>query len=425
VTKNKRFLLSMTALMLTVSPVLTGCDQWNGKVEQIKQKAADKAAADIMTMPTFVWPPSSAGEYLAARVAIGHDDLETANKAFGRAIDTAPNEASVDYLIEHALPVAIGTGDDKTALALSTEIDDVKRSASGQFALLLRLREDFRKKDWDKGTKDVADLRNDGFGQYIQPLTKVWMLVGQDKVDDALAMLYKANQSYPSFRGLFALHRALILDMAGRTLQAEKAYMDVLNANFSLRNALVAADFFARQHNQQALDNISQQIREKTGLPFSNDDLTANFSGDAAVKNAEQGYATILFDLATVLQQEGSSRLALLYARIAEPGLPQQPMTNVLLGDIFMDMKDYPQARTFYDRIAKDSLFFPMVQLRLADSHAMQDDIKGALATLQPLSEIPALKRQVLTQMGDLLRASKQFNEAIPYYTQVIDGIQD
>jgi tetratricopeptide (TPR) repeat protein len=62
--------------------------------------------------------------------------------------------------------------------------------------------------------------------------------------------------------------------------------------------------------------------------------------------------------------------------------------------------------------------------LRLADSYAANNDIDEALKTLQPLSEIPALHRQILTQMGDLLRASKQFEKAVPYYTKVIDGLK-
>ncbi|HEY1095640.1 MAG TPA: tetratricopeptide repeat protein [Alphaproteobacteria bacterium] len=420
---TQKYRITLLTCLLLASTVLTGCDQFDKQVAKIKQRAVDKTSGQTMLQPLAIWPPSSAGQYLVGRVAIGHDDLETANAAFGRAIESAPSRETVDYLIEHALPVSIGNGDDDTALQLSHEVSDVKASASGQFAVLMLLREDFNKGNWEQAKKNSANLRGDGFGQYIQPLVNVWILAGQDKIAESLGALEKASHAYPSFRSLFALHRALILDMSGQDLQAEKAYQQLLANHFSLRNGLAAADFFTRQHNKAAVADIAKQIQAKTGLPFDTDKLEASFSRKSAVANAAQGYATILFDLATVLQQENSSRLALLYARVAQPALEDQPMMNVLLGDIFMDMKDFTQARDLYKKIGQDNLFYSVSQLRLADSYALEGDMTAALNILAPLESNPMLKRQVLTQMGDLLRTDKQFDKAIPYYTQVIDSL--
>ena len=408
------------------SVALVGCDKIDQEVVRIKERAAAKITEVRPDLPPLaIWPPSSAGEYLAARIAIGNDDLATANKAFQQAIATAPSEQVAIYLAERALPAAIGEGDLKSATAMSAHIDDVKRTASGQFAVLLRLRADFEKANWAQAQTDLADLRADGFNQYITPLTKVWILAGQKKYSQALTELDKAGQANPSFRSLFALHRAFLLDQSNQTLQAEKAYTDVVKQYFSLRNALAAADFFKRQHNENAVRQIHDRMKAELPVPLAIETLSDTLSDDMAVGNATQGFANILFDLATVLQQENSSRLALLYARLAEGILPEQPMFDVLMGDIFSDMKRYDQARGFYDAIGADNLFYPVAQLRIADNYALNGDIDAALKALEPLSKQTGLRRQVLMQMGDLLRADKQFARAIPYYTQIIDELKE
>jgi tetratricopeptide (TPR) repeat protein len=424
--KQKRAYHLLTYILLAGSALgVVGCDQWDAQVQKIKQRATDEVAGQTRMRPLMVWPPSSTGQYLAARVAISHDDLQTASKSFAAAIESAQNPESVSYLVERALPVAIGNGNNTLALELAQHIIDVKATASGQFAVLLNLREAFRAQKWDQAQALLADLRGDGFGQYIQPLAQVWVLMGQGKTADALSALDKANRSYPSFRSLFALHRAFILDMTEQNMQAEKAYEQLLAQHFSLRNALSAADFFTRQKNKKAVAVIAKQIQDKTGLPFAVDNLSASFTKKSAVQSAEQGFANILFDLATVLQQENSSRLSLLYARIAEPSLPDQLMFPVLMGDIFMDMKDYAKARDYYKSISRDNIFYAVSQLRLADTYALQGDIIGALDILSPLQSNSMLHRQVVTQMADLLRTAKECDKAIPYYTQIISSIKE
>src|SRR5690606_24194628 len=121
---------------------------------------------------------------------------------------------------------------------------------------LLNLRQAFQEKNWDQVQTLLKDLRGDGFGQYIQPLAEVWLLAGQGKTAESLASLDKASQKNPSFRSMFALHRALILDMTNQKMQAEKAYEELVEKHFSLRNALMAADYFNRQGDKKALDAI-------------------------------------------------------------------------------------------------------------------------------------------------------------------------
>lgn len=413
------------SLMLAGALVTAGCDQADQQIARIKEKIAvrqmDKNTSERSRW--MMWKPSTSGQYLTARVAIGQDDLEEANQAYQTAIRTAQDKASAGYLAERALPVAIGNGDTEAALRLGAMIDDTQRTASGQLAVLVNLREAFAMEDWVQAEKMIAAIRQDGFGQYIQPLARVWVLVGQHKEDQALITLDKASRAHPSFRPMFALHRAMILDMQKNAMQADKAYQDILTQSFSLRNALMAADFYGRENNRNGLDQLYKRINEQMMIPVSSETFAQSFPPGAPPVSAKRGFANIMFDLATVLQQEGSSRLALLYARIAQPDLIDMPMSDILLGDIFMDMRSFDKARKSFENIRSDSLFYVTAQLRIADSYAAENNIDESIKILKPLAEKPELKRQVTTQMGDLLRANKQYTEAADVYTQVIDTI--
>ena len=416
-------LLGTTALMLALSPM--ACDKVAKQATEMKQKAvtklAEKAGVDVTNL-TF-WPPSSAGNYLAGRVAIANDDLETANTSFKQAIEAAPDGAMAAYLAERALPVAIGTGDISGALALSKALPSLEQSATGQFAVLLQLREAMDTKNWEQAGLLIAKIRPEGFGQFIKPLANAWLLAGQAKYKPAVDSLDQAIAKNPSLRTLFVMHRALILEMASQTADAEKIYRDMLNSSFSLGGALIAADFFARHDNQEALNGIYNLLHTKLALPVSKDNFIASFPISKQPLDAAHGYALSLLDLATVLHSENSSRLALLYARIAEPDMTNYPNLHILLGDIFSDMHDYDQARAAYGLIGHDTLFYPTAQWNIADTYILQNNTDAALKALDPITAIPALKRQALTQQADLLRADKQYDRAITLYTQVINDL--
>lgn len=417
-TRFRQILLGAVALSAALSPL--GCDKITKKANEAGVEALQEAGFDLNQLT--VWPPSSAGQYLAARIALGNDDLETANKSFQQAIEVAPDGNIAAYLAERALPVAIGSGDDEAALRLSRAIPQLERTASGQFALLINLREAISDAKWADANGLTNRIRAEGLGLYVQPLSRVWILAGQQRFDAALKLLAESGQKNPSFRGLFGLHRALILDMADRP-EAEEAYKQTLKESLSLHTAMLAADYFARHNETKEVDAIYQQLSKQLALPISQERFTQSFPLKNKKMNAASGFATILIDLATVLQQENSSRLSLLYARIAEPELRAYPLLHILLGDIFTDIRDYNEARKSYAAIDKDNLFYPTAQWSIADTYIMEKNTDEALKVMKPLSDDPLLRRQTLTQMADLLRAEKKYPEAISYYDEVIKGI--
>lgn len=414
----RQILLGALAVSAALSPV--GCDKIAKKADKAGIEALQDAGVDLNQLT--VWPPSSAGQYLAARVALGNDDLETANKAFQQSIEVAPDNTIAAYLAERALPVAIGSGDDDAALRMSRAIPGLERTASGQFALLITLREAMTEAKWADAMALTGRIRAEGLGLYVQPLSRVWILAGQQRFDAALKMLAEAGQKNPSFRSLFNMHRALVLDMANRP-EAEQAYRETLKESLSLHTALLAADYFARHQNTKEVDAIYDSLSKQLSLPVSRERFVQSFPIKGKKINAASGFATVLIDLATVLQQENSSRLSLLYARIAEPELRTYPMLNILLGDIFTDIHDYSEARKSYSAIDKDNLFYPTAQWSIADTYIMEHNTDEALKIMKPLSDDPLLRRQTLTQIADLLRADKKYTDAITYYSDVIKGI--
>lgn len=415
----RRILLGAVAVTAALAPL--GCDKITRTADQTGEEALQQAGIDLNQLT--VWPPSSAGQYLSARIALGNDDLETANTSFQKSIEAAPDDTIAAYLAERALPVAIGSGDDDAALKLSRALPSLERTASGQFALLINLREAVSQAKWAEANALTGRIRAEGLGLYVQPLANIWILAGQQRFDAALKALQDAGRKNPSFAGLFAMHRALILDMAGRP-EAERAYRDVLKESLSLNTALLAADYFARHDKVDDINALYDQLQSRLTLPITRERFVGSFPIAGKKINAATGFATVLIDLATVLQQENSSRLALLYARIAEPEMRTYPLLHVLLGDIFTDIRDYTEARKSYNAIDKDNLFYPTAQWSIADTYIVEKNTEEALKIMKPLADDPLLRRQTLTQIADVLRAEKRYDEAITYYNDVISDLK-
>ena len=66
-------------------------------------------------------------------------------------------------------------------------------------------------------------LPRQGLTQLLQPLLVAWAQQGDGRTDAALATL-RPFLDGQRFRGVYALHAALIADQAGRTAEAAKLY---------------------------------------------------------------------------------------------------------------------------------------------------------------------------------------------------------
>ncbi len=413
-----RHLMLSTALGAMV--LLAGCD---------RPKEKPPASDDFVEVEPIYLSPSVAGNYLAGRFAVGRDDLSSATQFYEFAIASAKAEDK-EFLIERALPTSIGAGEFDKALKLARQVDLEKPLATSQLALTVLLVDAFKRNSVDDIRKYLPNLRTDGFGRLLKPLMEVWLSVAENKTAQAFDQLGALTKQYPSLGPLAQMHTAFVYDAADNAEGASRFYAKSLDAHASIRAVWLVAQFYERQKDTEKAIALYSDLAEKMqGSPFAGLIIRrleeGRLNAENQITDPKHGVAAALYDVATVLHQENSLRLALLYGQLAHMLVPKDPFVNMLLGDIISASSLSDPAEAYYRNIGENSDFHVLAQMRLAQIHESRGDLQKAIALLEGLAEDPIIARNALTEIADIHRRDENFKAAIPYYSKAIETITE
>src|SRR5690349_14934916 len=173
--------------------------------------AAD--AAPSAKRPARLVLTGAFGAYLDGRFALSQSDPEHASDQFLKALSADPGNAE---LVQQAFTATLMAGRPE-AVRLARELPD------NQAAQLLLGNLDVKAGNWDACEQRFHALPKQGLTQVLQPLLVAWAQQGAGHTDTALATLrpYVDGQR---FRGVYALHAAMIADLGGRNADAARLY---------------------------------------------------------------------------------------------------------------------------------------------------------------------------------------------------------
>ena len=160
-------------------------------------------------------------EFLHAALAADPDDPELLQQAFLACLIAGRTEA----------------------VQLARQLPD------SQAAQLLLAEVEVRAGHWQAAEQRFRALPRQGLTQLLQPLLVAWAQQGGGHTDAALATLRPFVEGQ-RFRGVYALHAALIADLAGRAADAATAVSASRRPNWrqlNLRLAQILASWQARQ----------------------------------------------------------------------------------------------------------------------------------------------------------------------------------
>ena len=188
------------------------------------------------------------GDYLDARAAASDADADTAAEASLRALSLDPTSAELQ---RQAFLACLIDGRPE-ALPLARQLPD---NPSAQLLLANR---DVKSGNWEAAEQRFRALPRQGATQVLQPMLVAWAQQGAGHTDAALATL-RPFADGQRFRGVYALHAALIADVAGRTAEAGRLYA-VARAEYggmNVRLGQILASWQARQgHSAEALQTL-------------------------------------------------------------------------------------------------------------------------------------------------------------------------
>ncbi len=367
-------------------------------------QAANPAAPRLVTS-------GAPGSYLAGRHAAVQGDMGLAADLFLQGLRADPGNADIE---QQAFLAAL--------LAGRPEAVDLARRLPGDLpAQLLLGNAEVKQGNWLAAENRFGGLVRQGITQLLQPLLVAWVQYGEGHTDVALATLRPFVEG-PQFRGAFALHAAMIADLAGRDQDAARLYK-VAQTGFASTNLQLArtlASWQARQgHPAEAQQALSQLLQSSGEVAVSLPGLYAK-SAQRQVRDAKDGMAEAYLALAGGLRGQEGGQLAMIMLRLALDLRPDLTAARLLTADLLEASHQPRSALAILGPVPEEDPLIPTVRLRQAALMEQTSDTAGALATLDKLAAVAPDRPEPYAMRGDILRGQKRFAEAVTAYDQAV-----
>lgn len=356
-------------------------------------------------------PPGSAA-LLTGRFASTQGDMDTAATAYQRAL-------AADMDNEELRQRAFLT----TLLAGRPEAERLAGLlARNQAAQLLLAGRDARAGNWAQAEARFAALPREGAAEVMRPLLVAWSQYGRNQPDAALATLQPLIDNR-GFRAFYALHAAMIADLADRRALASRLYRTAqteLGGTAHLQLGRAVASWEARQGNAEAAQAALR------GMVEGNDDLMVALPRMMAeiatppVRNALDGLAETYVVIASVMRGQDASDFALALARLALRLRPDHAAAKLIAADIVGNGKQSAAALDLLASIRADDPLHPAVQMRQARLLQRLERSDEALRVLEDVVRDTPTRPEPLGLMGDILRIKRRFPEAVVAYDRAI-----
>jgi tetratricopeptide (TPR) repeat protein len=376
--------------------------------------AADPSPVKVASHTARAAPTGVFGDYMVGRFAMSQSDPATAAKQLLRARAARPDDVE---LLQQAFIASLIAGRPE-AVPMARQLPD---SQAGQ--LLLGAVE-ARAGHWPAAEQRFHALPRQGLVQLLQPLLVAWAQQGGGHTDAALATLHPFLDGQ-RFRGVYALHAALIADQGGRAADAARLYHTALTeyGGMNLRLAQILASWQAR-HGQtnEAQRTLAAMADAAPEMAIALPGLIAA-STTPAVPRATDGIAEAYLAMAAALRQQDTGDFATMLLRLALDMRPDFTAARVLAADILENGRHLDDALKVLVAVDGDDPLSPVIRLqraalaeRLGHSEEAVHELQG-IAADYPASPLPAMRE------GDILRGKERFADAIAAYDRAVARI--
>jgi len=373
--------------------------------------AASEPSSDSVNSPM---PAGVIGDFLAGRYALSEGDSTTAATDLLRAVAQRPGDAELTL---QAFVACLDAGRPEAA-KLARLLPD------NQVAQLVLADADVKAGHWQAAEQRFHGVPRQGATQLLQPMLVAWAQQGDGRTDTALSTLRPYVEN-PRFRGIFALHAAMIADLGNRPDEAARLYRAAQSemADPNLRLAQILASWQSRSGQP-----VEAQ-RTLASLPTVAPDLSITMPGLMAGINKRpvprpiDGIAEAYFTFAALMRGQDANDFALIMLRLALDLRPNFAAARLLAADILTNQRHPQAAVTMLNEVPTSDPVISLVQLRratLIDRVGRSDDAMRDLERLArdyPESPLPDAQR------GDILRTKQRFPDAVVAYDKAVGRI--
>jgi tetratricopeptide (TPR) repeat protein len=362
---------------------------------------------------------SLSGNYLAGRSAGKERDNEIAADYLSKALIEDPDNP---VLIEKLFLLEVSSGNMPDAEELATKVLSFN-SQHRMARIVLGLR-DFRVRHYADARRNFAEASYTPVGELTSALLTAWTFAGEGSLNDALATLDKLNGN-DSFANFQSYHSALIADYLSSAVRAEASYKKAFEqAGTSLRVVQAYGNFLERHNRRDEAIKIYQTFLEG-GEENILIELALKRAQDAKppyafIATPGAGAGEALFSLAAAMTDEQSIDVALLYAQLSLSFNADRPVVLTLLGDIYVDTKQYQNAINAYEQTPPGSPLRINADTEIAINLQRLERTKEAQQKLKEIIAKDPKNYDALVTLGNVYRSNEEFKPASDTYSTAL-----
>lgn len=416
---KKSFLMIGCASLISLGACAQDTDKKQAQSElpaPVSTMDTTMADANMAPAPTL---QSHAGSYLAGRHAQSHKDWGNAYQYLGQAYDQDQNNL---ILLHRTFLLAIGNGEMARAKNLAKQL--LATDSNPDLALVFLGIDAMAENDYAQSQEYMADLTENGLGQFTRPIITAWNHAANQDFDAAITALDGAKE----FAAIFYFHAGMIAEYTNHVEEAKSFYRTAMHSGLSVQETMMVAAFFQRHGDADYASLIySSILKQEPDNPF-----TAEIQrrlGDidnapqAQITQAAHGAAMGVFSLASILYEKKAYESAIIYAQLVKHMAPDSGYIDVMIGDIFAIYEQFSAAIKHYSQVKQESGLYWLSQLRQAEIYELSEQFDLAIAKLKSISDAadPYLKRDIDVFLGDLYRRQGDFEQAVATYSHVLN----
>ncbi|MER9947424.1 tetratricopeptide repeat protein [Mesorhizobium sp. M0047] len=373
---------------------------------------------------------SFSGAYLAARIAEGDNDLDSAIGYYKQALAFDPSDTGLQQSLMLSL-IAQGRFDESLVYADKLkEVPDVER-----FSRLALAVDSFHKKDFTKVQYWLKLSVESDLDRLLSGVMSGWAQQGAGEAADAMASIDKLQG--PDWFGLFkSFHRALIADASGMPEKADAIYAATMQDTAAggaapetwMRNAQAYASFLARKGDKTKAMSVLDQAEAfspgKLEIVALRDKIARGDKIAPFAAGPSDGASEILLDLATALNRGGGEPFVRLYLQYALALKPDSDAALVQLAAVSEQLKDGEGAIALYRRIPATSPLKELSELQLGLNLADLDRHEEAITHLKTFVDAHPDDMRAYLALGGVYSSKDDFRSAANLYDRAVEALK-
>lgn len=365
------------------------------------------------------------GNYLAGRHAQIEGDMDAAAVYLSAALAQDPDNPE---LLKRTFLVYLSDARYEEAFNLAESIQET--SPEDIFSSLALISRDIAQQNFGKARQRLDRIPSAGIFSYLSPLLTAWTYAGENNPDDAIEAIAPLKHTQGATM-LHQAHSALIQAKAGNTVEAEKLFGVLMEeqGGLSLRTTELLGFLYETTGQFEKAEALYKSFKSDNGDTRLVDNLLKRAGKQETPEGdyitAPAGAAEAMLDLTGSLRQQNAHESALLLARLGLYLRPSFPAFEIIAGATLEDIGRYEDANTIYKNIDSDSAYAWTAQLRVATNLDAMGKTEEAITALRRMAEEYPSESSPLIDLGDVLRSTERFEEAVEAYDKAFDRIPD